>query len=73
MIEKAKSVIDAAKEKMQNAVTYLDEDLKTYRAGKANPAVFNSVVTAIVVINLLNNIFAVFWVNSNTVTATFLN
>ena len=44
MIEKAKAVIDAAKDKMQGAVTYLDEDLKTYRAGKANPAVFNSVV-----------------------------
>jgi ribosome recycling factor len=44
MIEKAKAVIDAAKEKMQSGVTYLDEDLKTYRAGKANPAVFNSVV-----------------------------
>ena len=44
MIEKAKAVIDASKDKMQSAVTYLDEDLKTYRAGKANPAVFNSVV-----------------------------
>ena len=44
MIEKAKTVIDAAKDKMLSAVTYLDEDLKTYRAGKANPAVFNSVV-----------------------------
>jgi ribosome recycling factor len=44
MIEKAKAVIDASKEKMQSAVTYLDEDLKTYRAGKANPAVFNNVV-----------------------------
>lgn len=44
MIDKAKAVIDAVKEKMQSAVTYLDEDLKTYRAGKANPAVFNSVV-----------------------------
>lgn len=44
MIEKAKAVIDAAKEKMQAAVTYLDEELKTYRAGKANPAVFNNVV-----------------------------
>ena len=44
MIEKAKSVIDAVKDKMQSAVTYLDEDLKTYRAGKANPAVFNSVM-----------------------------
>ena len=44
MIEKAQAVIDAVKEKMQGSVTYLDEDLKTYRAGKANPAVFNSVV-----------------------------
>ncbi len=44
MIDKAQAVIDAVKEKMQSAVTYLDEDLKTYRAGKANPAVFNSVV-----------------------------
>ena len=44
MIDKAKAVVDAVKEKMQSAVTYLDEDLKTYRAGKANPAVFNSVV-----------------------------
>ena len=44
MIDKAQAVIDAVKEKMQSAVTYLDEDLETYRAGKANPAVFNSVV-----------------------------
>ena len=44
MIEKAQAVVDAVKEKMQSAVTYLDEDLKTYRAGKANPAVFNSVM-----------------------------
>ncbi len=43
MFDKAKAVIDAVKEKMQGAVTYLDEDLKTYRAGKANPAVFNNV------------------------------
>ena len=46
MIDKAKAVIDAAKEKMQSAVTYLDEDLKTYRAGKANPAVFNNVLVS---------------------------
>ena len=43
MFDKAKDVIAAAKDKMQGAVTYLDEDLKTYRAGKANPAVFNNV------------------------------
>ena len=28
---------------MQNAVSHLDEELKNYRAGKANPAVFNAV------------------------------
>ena len=44
MIDKAQAVIDAVKEKMQSAVTYLDEDLKPYRAGKASPAVFNRVV-----------------------------
>ena len=44
MMEKAQAVMDAAKEKMQSAVTYLEEDLKTYRAGKANPAVFNNVM-----------------------------
>lgn len=44
MIEKAKAVVDGVSDKMQGAVTYLEEDLKTYRAGKANPAVFNSVV-----------------------------
>ena len=44
MFEKAKAVIEAVKEKMQGSVTFLDEDLKTYRAGKANPAVFNSVM-----------------------------
>lgn len=43
MFEKAKSTVDAAVAKMQNAVTHLEEELKTYRAGKANPSVFNSV------------------------------
>ena len=44
MFDKAKAVIEAAREKMQGSVTFLDEDLKTYRAGKANPAVFNGVM-----------------------------
>lgn len=44
MIEKAKEVISAAKGKMSDAVSFLEEELKTYRAGKANPAVFNSVM-----------------------------
>ena len=30
--------------KMENAIAHLEEDLKTYRAGKANPAVLNNVM-----------------------------
>ena len=44
MIEKSKSIISAANEKMESAVMFLEEDLKTYRAGKANPSVFNGVM-----------------------------
>lgn len=43
MLEKAQSTIAAAKDKMERAFTFLEEDLKTYRVGKANPAIFNSV------------------------------
>ena len=44
MIAKAKEILTGAKDKMAHAVTHLDEELKTYRAGKANPLVFNSVM-----------------------------
>ena len=44
MITKAKEILAAAKDKMNGAVNHLDEELKTYRAGKANPMVFNSVL-----------------------------
>ena len=44
MITRAKEILAAAKDKMSHAVTHLDEELKTYRAGKANPMVFNSVM-----------------------------
>ena len=44
MITKAKEILAAAKDKMSNAVHHLDEELKTYRAGKANPLVFNTVM-----------------------------
>ena len=39
MITKAKEILSGAKDKMSNAVNHLDEELKTYRAGKANPLV----------------------------------
>ncbi len=44
MIEKAKEILANAKEKMNDAVMFLEEDLKTYRAGKANTLIFNNVM-----------------------------
>ena len=44
MIARAKEILTGAKDKMAHAVTHLDEELKTYRAGKANQLVFNSVM-----------------------------
>ena len=44
MITRAKEILASAKDKMSNAVNHLDEELKTYRAGKANPLVFNNVM-----------------------------
>ncbi|MBO8455681.1 MAG: ribosome recycling factor [Bacteroidetes bacterium] len=44
MIDKAKEILTSAKTKMGDAVKFLEEDLKTYRAGKANPLVFNNVM-----------------------------
>ena len=46
MIEKANGIVDAASDKMEEAAMYLDEALKNYRAGKANPAVFNQVMVS---------------------------
>ena len=44
MIEKANEVLEFAELKMEDALTHLQDELKTYRAGKANPEVFASVV-----------------------------
>jgi len=44
MLPKAKEIVDAADAKMADVVAYLEEDLKTYRVGKANPSIFNGVV-----------------------------
>ena len=44
MITKAKEILEGAKDKMAHAVNHLDEELKTYRAGKADPRVFNNVM-----------------------------
>lgn len=44
MTDNSNEIISAAAAKMKDAVVFLEEDLKTFRAGKANPAVFNSVM-----------------------------
>lgn len=43
LTDRAKEILAAASSKMQAAVKFLEEDLKTYRVGKANPAIFNGV------------------------------
>jgi len=43
MLPRANEIVTAADKKMQEAVTFLEEDLKTYRVGKANPSVFGNV------------------------------
>ena len=43
MLPKAKEIVEAAEIKMQDSVAFLEEDLKTYRVGKANPSIFNNV------------------------------
>ena len=46
LTDRAKEILNGADEKMQEAVLYLEEDLKNYRLGKANPSVFNSVIVS---------------------------
>lgn len=43
MIDKANEILSETKTKMNDAVKFLEEDVKTYRAGKANPLIFNNV------------------------------
>ncbi len=40
----AKNILTSVEDKMKEAVVFLEEDLKTYRVGKANPSIFNSVL-----------------------------
>ena len=43
LTDKAKEILTGVEGKMKNAVDFLEEDLKSYRLGKASPSVFNSV------------------------------
>lgn len=42
--DNAKAIVSSSDVKMQEAIKFLEEDLKTYRVGKANPSVFNNVM-----------------------------
>lgn len=39
LTDKAKEIISGVKSKMEDSVLFLEEDLKTYRVGKANPSI----------------------------------
>ena len=41
--DRAKEIVNQTESKMKDAVVFLEEDLKSYRVGKANPLVFNGV------------------------------
>ena len=43
LTDRAKEILSGAEQKMQEAVLFLEEDLKTYRVGKASPSIFNGV------------------------------
>ncbi len=42
-ISDAKKVLEQVKDKMSKAVEYLDNELATYRVGKANPSIFSGI------------------------------
>jgi ribosome recycling factor len=44
LTEQAKKIVETSDGKMQEAVLFLEEDLKTYRVGKANPSIFKNVL-----------------------------
>ncbi len=43
LTDKAKEIISGVRKKMEDSVQFLEEDLKTYRVGKANPSILNNV------------------------------
>lgn len=44
LTDKAKEIVNGIESRMKESVSFLEEDLKTYRVGKANPGVFNPVM-----------------------------
>jgi ribosome recycling factor len=46
LTDTAKEIVGGVSEKMRNTVSFLEEDLKTFRVGKANPAILNNVMVS---------------------------
>ena len=44
LTDKAKEIVNANGKRMNDTVAFLEEDLKTYRVGKANPSILNNVM-----------------------------
>jgi len=44
LTDRAKEIVNGAEGKMQDAIAFLEEDLKNYRVGKANPSIFNGLM-----------------------------
>ena len=44
LTDRAKEIINGVESKMNDATHFLEEDLKTYRLGKANPSIFDKVM-----------------------------
>ena len=44
MLPRVNEIVTGADKKMKESVAFLEEDLKTYRVGKANPSILNNVL-----------------------------
>lgn len=44
LTDRAKEIVNAADSKMKDSLSFLEEDLKGYRLGKASPSIFNGVM-----------------------------
>jgi len=44
LTDRAKEIVSGAESKMQDALAFLEEDLRNYRVGKANPSIFNGLM-----------------------------
>ncbi len=43
MLPQAQEIVSASDKKMKDAIAFLEEDLKSYRSGRANPTILNNV------------------------------